>query len=120
MSVYDPQLDNHLPDSQNINCDGDCGTVATGALKEEMYEVAGACPAELLGHSVHFPVISHTIACVDKGTAIKGAWSERDQQCVVYFDTLWHLNRDEDGNVIGAPPWNWWYIAEWEVIWAST
>jgi len=116
MSVYDPQLDNHLPDSENVNCDDDCTTVATGLLEEWMYEVAGACPMQLLGRTVHFPAINHAIKCVDTGPAIKATYSKRDKQCVVYFDTLWHLDRDEDGRVTGAPEWTWWYIGEWEVM----
>ena len=115
MSVYDPQLDSHLLDSDNVNCDNDCTTVATGPLEEEMYEVAGDCPMELLGKTVHFPVIDHTIKCVDTGGAIKASYSKRDKQCVVYFDTLWHLDRDGDGQIQGAPEWAWWFISEWEI-----
>lgn len=115
MSVYDPQLDSHLPDSENVNCDNDCTTVATGLLTEDMYEVAGACPVQLLGNTVRFDAVDHEILCVDTGGAIKASWSKRDAQCVVYFDTLWHLSRDEDGRIEGAPYWSWWFIDEWEV-----
>lgn len=102
MSVYDPELG-------GINCGADCSTVATGPLEDWMYETAGACPAPLLGSTVHFPDIDFSMQCVDRGTAIQAAWSDRDNQCVVYFDALWHLpdedkngrvDRDEDGSVL--------------------
>lgn len=109
MSVYDPALG-------GINCDSNCAQVATGPLEDWMYEVAGACPTELLGRTVYFPAIGHTLACVDNGPAIKEAWSERDERCVVYFDTLWHLEKDETGLITGAPEWTWWLIKDWHVI----
>lgn len=121
MSLYDPDLG-------GPNCDGDCKTVATGPLEDWMYEVAGACPAPLLGSTVHFPGIEFSMQCVDRGTAIKAAWSERDRQCVVYFDALWHLpdedkdgrvDRDEDGSVLGVPYWFYWMVEDWTITFAS-
>ena len=109
MSVYDPALGGR-------NCDGDCTTVATGLLEDWMYEKAGACPMELLGATVYIPGIDHSIQCVDTGGAIKAGWSERDNQCVVYFDTLWHLER-EGVTITGAPYWTWWFIEDWSVAW---
>ena len=108
-SVYDPALG-------GVNCDEDCGTVATGMLEDWMYEVAGACPAGLVGATIKFPAIDHTLRCVDKGGAIKGGWSERDNQCVVYFDTLWHLEKEGE-EILGAPYWAWWYLEDWEINW---
>lgn len=116
LSVYNPLLDSHLPDEWNINCDNDCSTVATGPFQDWMYKEAGACPVELLGQTVYFPDIDHTMQCVDTGGAIKAAWSDRDNQCVVYFDALWPLER-EDGVVTGAPYWAMWYLDEWEIQW---
>ena len=109
MSVYDPSLG-------GINCDGDCTTVATGLLMDWMYEEAGACPAELLGATINFPALDHTLQCVDNGEEIKAGWSERDDQCVVYFDTLWHLEKEGE-EILGAPYWTWWFIEEWSVAW---
>ena len=109
MSVYDPGLG-------GWNCDDDCTTVSTGLLENWMYETAGACPMELLGATINFPAIDHALQCVDTGPAIKAGWSERDNQCVVYFDTLWHL--EKEGEVIlGAPYWAWWYLEDWEINW---
>ena len=105
MSVYDPTLG-------GWNCDDDCTTVSTGLLEDWMYEVAGACPMELLGQTVYFPAIDHTLECVDTGPAIKASWSERDNQCVVYFDTLWHLEKEGE-QILGAPYWNWWFLEDW-------
>ncbi len=109
MSVYDPSLG-------GVNCDGDCTTVATGLLENWMYEQAGACPAELLGATINFPALDHALQCVDTGPAIRAGWSERDNQCVVYFDTLWHLEKEGE-EILGAPYWTWWYLEDWEINW---
>ncbi len=109
MSIYDPDLG-------PPNCDEDCATVATGPLEDWMYEVAGACPARLLGATISFPAINHTLQCVDNGSAIRASWSERDDQCVVYFDTLWHLEKEGE-EILGAPYWTWWFIEDWSVTW---
>ena len=114
MSVYDPQLDSHLPDSQNINCDDDCTTVATGPLEDWMYEVAGACPVGYYHATIVFPNIGHRLRCVDGGPAIRAAWSNHHNQCVVYFDTLWHLDRKEN-KITGAPWWAMWMVPRWYV-----
>lgn len=107
-SVYEPALG-------GINCDHNCGYVAIGSLENWMYGTAGACPSVLLYYTIHFPGIGHKIRCVDRGGAIEARWSEARQQCVVYFDTLWHLEEDEDGRLLGAPEWNYWMINEWYV-----
>ncbi len=109
LTVYDPALG-------GVNCDGDCTTVATGLLTDEMYGVAGACPAEFLGATVYFDDIDVSMRCVDTGGMIGVAWSERDQEFVVYFDALWHLSK-ESGKITGAPYWNQWLLPNWRIAW---
>lgn len=121
MSLYDPDLGGY-------HCDDDCTTVATGPLEEWMYEQAGACPAELLGSTVHFPAIDYSMQCVDTGTLVIARWSERDEQCVVYFDAMWHLpdedgdgrpDRNEQGKIEGIPYWAYYFVEDWTVTWGS-
>ena len=109
LHVYDPALG-------GINCDGDCGTVATGPLTVDMYKRSGACPAQLLGSNIYFDDIDVSMECVDNGGAIKPAWSERDNMCVVFFDMLWPLEV-VDERIVGAPEWNHWWLPNWRVTW---
>lgn len=101
MSVYDPALG-------GINCDGDCSTVAMGKLHDEMYGVAGACPIELYGATVHFDYLNRDFHCVDTGPAIKTTYLP-GQGCASYFDVLWPLT-DEP-----APDWAMWWFSKWHV-----
>ncbi len=103
VTVYDPALG-------GINCDDDCSTVATGLFDESMYEVAGACPSALLGRKIHFPYLDLNLLCVDNGGDIEPTWSERDDRCIVFFDFLWRLEETEEGELLGAPFWNWWLV----------
>jgi hypothetical protein len=109
LHAYDPGLG-------GINCDDDCTTVATGQLLDSMYKTSGACPVELLGATVTFHDIGVEMKCVDTGGDIKPAWSERDEQCVVYFDMLWPLEVQDD-IIIGGPYWNHWFLPNWSVSW---
>ncbi len=109
LSVYDPDLG-------GVNCDDDCSTVATGPVEDWMYGAAGACPAWFLGATIHFPDVGHSMKCVDTGPAIRSAWSPRDQECVVYFDAMWHLGRDGK-KITGAPYWAFYWLENWEVQW---
>ena len=107
--VYDPTLGDG-------NCDDNCKTVATGPLEDWMYEAAGACDAELLGSTVHFPALDLSMECVDRGTAVRVIYSEHFERDVLYFDALWHLEK-VDGVILGAPEWTGWLIKDWYVTW---
>jgi len=111
MVVYDPALG-------GINCDHDCGTIATGRFEEWMYGEVGACDQSLLGAYITFHPIDLTIYCGDTGGAIKPTWSQRDNRMVLYFDVLWPL--ETDGNkIVGEPYWNYWLIEDWSVSWSK-
>ena len=122
MSLYDPDLG-------GWNCDDDCSTVATGLLQDWMYEVAGACPFEFTGWIIQFPDLDRSLQCVDRGTAVRARWSDHHDQCVVYFDVLWHLpdengdgriDRDENGLIPGLPYWAYWKVEDWSASWMGT
>ena len=101
MVIYDPRLG-------GINCDGDCLTVATGPLTEDMYFTSGACHQDLLGATVHFPAINFSMRCVDTGGLIDVGWNEYYQQEVLYFDAMWDASN--------PPPWVYWLLDDWEVV----
>lgn len=104
MVIYDPKLG-------GINCDHDCSTVAIGPLIEEMWFTSGACHPDLLGATVHFPLINFSMKCVDTGGLVTLAFNEYYEQDVVYFDVLWDA---------AAPPyWLYWLLEDWEVRWDS-
>lgn len=103
LSSYDPALG-------DINCDGDCGTVAMGLFNEAMYKVAGACPLDLYGATVYFPLLGREIHCVDTGPAITARYSTDNNMCGAYFDILWPLHKEP------APEWAMYWTQDWEVV----
>lgn len=108
LTVYDPRLG-------GINCDADCGYFASGIpVGSEWYGVAAACDAALLGRSVSFPALSLTVECVDTGGMIQPAYSDYYGRQVLYFDVMWPLEK-VNGQVIGAPAWNYLLLESWEV-----
>ena len=99
MVIYDPSLG-------GINCDGDCTTVATGLLTEDMWFTSGACHPDLLGLTVYFPAIDFEMKCVDNGGLITKAYNEYYQRDVVYFDVMWDAS--------SPPEWLYWLL-DWEI-----
>jgi hypothetical protein len=99
MVIYDPSLG-------GINCDGDCTTVATGPLTEDMWFTSGACHPDLLGQTVYFPAIDFEMECVDNGGLITKAYNEYYQRDVVYFDVMWDASN--------PPEWLYWLL-DWEI-----
>lgn len=112
VTVYDPDLCYH---GEPINCDGDPTTVATGLVEPWMYESAGACERSLLGATVHFPGINLSMKCVDTGGMIRVMWSKYYQRDVLYFDFVWHLEKEDDGTISGVPRWNYWLLEDWYI-----
>jgi hypothetical protein len=103
LSVYDPALG-------GVNCNGDCTTIATGLFDDSMYKEVAACPAELLGATITFPMMPWLeFQCLDTGPAIKARYY--GNQCVTFFDVVWPLATED------PPNWVWWEISNWSVSW---
>ena len=109
ISMYDPALG-------GINCDDDCTTVAMGKFDDYMYKVAGACPKELYGATVHFSYLGMELHCVDTGPAIEPTYFPQYGMCASYFDLLWPLH-DEPAPDWAMWWWNNWNVAEWGGAW---
>ena len=107
MVFYDPSLG-------GINCDGDCTTVATGPLTEDMWETSGACHPDLLGLTIYFPAIDFTMDCVDTGGLITVTFNEYYQKEVLYFDVMWRASN--------PPYWLYFLLDDWYVkgVWYDT
>jgi hypothetical protein len=107
--MYDPALG-------GINCDDDCTTVAMGKFDDYMYKVAGACPKELYGATVHFSYLGMELHCVDTGPAIEPTYFPQYGMCASSFDLLWPLH-DEPAPDWAMWWWNNWNVAEWGGAW---
>jgi len=99
--AYDPGLG-------GVNCDGDCSTIATGPLTQDMYGTVAACHQDLLGQTVNLPGIG-SFECLDTGTAVRVHWNEHFQQMVLYFDVMKDL-RNED-----RPQWAGTLVTDWSL-----
>ena len=101
VTYYEPLLG-------GINCDGDCGTMATGPIEEWMYGEYMACHTDLLGAYVTFDGIG-TFRCMDTGGMMVPLWSQHYGEEVLYFDVLLHE----------TPEWNYWRWSpdNWHISW---
>ena len=99
--AYDPALG-------GTNCDGDCSTIATGPLTQDMYGTVAACHQDLLGRSITLPSIG-TFDCLDTGGAIRVAYNEYFEREVLYFDVMYDLVNND------RPRWAGMLLEDWEL-----
>ena len=109
LSSYPAVITIYDPSRGGIKCDQDCSTVATGPLTSDMYFTSGACHPDLLGSWVYFPSIQYTMQCVDTGGLVTVRWSDHHQAQVLFFDAMWDASQ--------PPPWNYWMLDDWRIIW---
>ena len=106
---YQLHIYTYSPHLGGINCDGDCTTVATGAMSDDLYGFALACPSELVGYDyttwVYGPWQSWR-PCLDAGNAIVIDHNSG----VVYVDAMqWETGHDT------LPWWAYQTFDGWEV-----